>query len=84
VSDLESTSAALRRAEQERDRFVAAADKLHGEWLDLKAAMKRVEQQRDELASALNRAVFQREMFRAELDSARQELDAVRKERARE
>lgn len=30
------TSVKLREAEHQRDKFIAVADKLHGEWLDLK------------------------------------------------
>ncbi len=69
----ESTSAELRRVRAERDealdqrdRFIAAADKLHDSWLDLKAELATARQELDEryrqgaldAAAAVARAVL--------------------------
>lgn len=62
-ADLAASQADLTRAERERDRFIAAADKLHGEWLDLKA----------ELASARQELA----LLRAELDAAREHITVL-------
>lgn len=73
-----ASQADLTKALAERDRFIAAADKLHGEWLDLKADLARVEGERDTAetwARTLNGALI---AARAELASARQELARLR------
>lgn len=48
TGDLQAKLAAsqqdLSRMQDQRDRFIKAADKLHGEWLDLKADLTRAEQ----------------------------------------
>jgi hypothetical protein len=74
-----STSARLAKAERERDeargqrdKFIAAADKLHGEWLDLKAEIGRLKA--EAVTSADNYL-----LVAAELSSARQDLDVLRK-----
>ncbi|MEV6633907.1 hypothetical protein AB0M54_24465 [Actinoplanes sp. NPDC051470] len=67
---LEKRCAELEQVEAQRDRFIAAADKLHDEWLDLKA----------EVAQAVGLAgdyARERDAACAELASARQEIARV-------
>lgn len=52
----ESTAAALARVTAERDRFIAAADKLHNEWLDLKAEVAATRAERDALQARIDAA----------------------------
>lgn len=93
-ADLAASQADLTRVTAERDRFIAAADKLHGEWLDLKAELRRVEQERDEArqllgqvqsgAAALAEVALERRRERnnawRERDLARAELATASKE----
>ena len=65
ISQLE---AELRRVEQERDRFIAAAEIC--------------ERALDRVSAKLTTAQRERDLARAELASARQELDALRLQRA--
>lgn len=61
---LAASQAALTRMREERDRYAAEANKLHGEQIDLKAKLARVEAVRD--------------ITKAELQSARTELERLR------
>lgn len=69
--DTESTSAALRRAEQERDEANELCDKVAAE-------LRLVTRERDSLARRCALRFEERDLARAELVSAQQELDAVR------
>jgi hypothetical protein len=82
--------AALRERDQargERDRFIAAADKLHGEWLDLKADLAQVRllwaEESARLKTERNDARRERDLARAEVATASKEVKALRAEVAR-
>jgi uncharacterized coiled-coil DUF342 family protein len=68
----------LTQALAQRDEFVKAADELHGSWLDLKAEIARL---REDLAAAQTAQLAterERDLARAELASARTELEQLR------
>jgi ribonuclease Y len=83
----ESTAAALRRAEQERDRALAEVSgvraslaELADEVDDLKATLAMRTGQLMASRRHVQQADAERDLARAELASARQELDAIRRE----
>jgi seryl-tRNA synthetase len=75
----ESTAAALRRTEQERDRLAAAVDDLHA---DLANAQQECDEAHATGLAYTEKLLAERDLARAELKSARQELDAIRRREA--
>jgi hypothetical protein len=79
--------AALRERDQargERDRFIKAADKLHGEWLDLKADLAQVRllwaEESARLKTERNDARRERDWWIAATESARNDRDHIARE----
>ncbi len=68
----------LAKAEQERDRFIAAADKLHGEWLDLKAELAAESRRVAQLQVLLAEAARARDLAIAEVATASKEVRTLR------
>ncbi|MCW2768511.1 MAG: hypothetical protein JWO11_4470 [Nocardioides sp.] len=68
--DTPSYSERLAKAEQERDRFIAAADKLHGEWLGLKAELVSAQQETASVRNTLGAARMANEQLRKRLGEA--------------
>lgn len=66
---LAASQADVTTKEQQRDKFIAAADKLHGEWLDLKAELAEMREARDCVRESLRIAEQQRDLERAEVAS---------------
>jgi hypothetical protein len=74
----ESMAAALRRAEQERDRALAEVSGVRASLAELADEVEDLKRTLAMRTGQLMAATRERDLARAELESARQELDAVR------
>jgi chromosome segregation ATPase len=75
----ESTAAALRRAEQERDRALAEVSGVRASLAELADEVEDVKGTLAMRTGQLKAATRERDMARAEVESARQELDRLRR-----
>jgi uncharacterized protein (DUF3084 family) len=78
---LAASQADLTRALAERDRFIKAADELHGSWLDLKADIARLKLERDGVREELTRQAASNEDLTATLAMRTGQLRTARQER---
>jgi chromosome segregation ATPase len=74
----ESTAAALRRAEQERDQALAEVSGVRASLAELAEEVEDLKGMLAMRTGQLKAATRERDLARAELESARQELDAIR------